>query len=91
MQNQLNIWNMTDKEEPDCLESVELTVEDNTYGDNEESMYLTGQTKLGRFVEVVVTVPERGDAVRLGTKLHQIIERVMRRKQDGEAKASEGS
>lgn len=57
--HQLNIWDMTDKNDPECIESVYLELEDNRYGDNEEAMYFTGHTKLGKFVEVVVTVPER--------------------------------
>lgn len=57
---QINIWSIDEDGNPgEIAETIELTLEDASYGDVGEAMYFTGKTDEGKFVEVIVLVPER--------------------------------
>lgn len=57
----IDIWKMPKDldDEPTLLETIILECDDAQYGDNGEALYLTGEDARGRFIEVVVAVPER--------------------------------
>jgi hypothetical protein len=54
MPNQINVWNKHIEDHIDMIETIQLELEDASYGDHEDHLYLTGTDASGKFIEVIV-------------------------------------